>query len=414
MKTITGWGIKTLEECFDILDNKRRPINSEEREKRQGIIPYYGANGLQGFIDGFLFDEPLILIAEDGGQFSEFQTRPIAYRIYGKSWVNNHAHVLKAKKQFNQNAIFYALEHKDIQPYIVGGTRSKLNQSALRKIPILIPNDKAEQSKIAEILETVDRSIEQTEALIAKQQRIKTGLMQDLLTKGIDKHGNIRSEETHEFKNSPLGRIPVEWNVVELSNLANAIDPQPDHRTPAEVSDGIPYIGISDIDSDGYINFSRARKISREAFAKQQKAFKISNGDFIFGKIGTIGKPFKLPIDYNYALSANVILLKPFETHSFIYWWMASEMANNLVMLDLHTTSQPAFGMQKMRTFLIPKPSEDERKKIGKLFDEFEKDFMYEKRIHEKLMSIKTALMQDLLTGKKRVTPLLKETEVNQ
>ena len=69
-----------------------------------------------------------------------------------------------------------------------------------------------EQSKIAEVLSTVDRAIEQTEALIAKQQRIKTGLTQDLLTRGIDEHGNIRSEKTHKFKNSPLGRIPVEWN----------------------------------------------------------------------------------------------------------------------------------------------------------------------------------------------------------
>ena len=62
----------------------------------------------------------------------------------------------------------------------------------------------------------MDRAIEQTEALIAKQQRIKTGLMQDLLTRGIDEHGNLRSEQTHQFKDSPLGRIPVEWEVTSL------------------------------------------------------------------------------------------------------------------------------------------------------------------------------------------------------
>ena len=76
---------------------------------------------------------------------------------------------------------------------------------------MVLPIDKAEQAKIAEVLSTVDRAIEQTEALIAKQQRIKTGLTQDLLTRGIDEHGNIRSEKAHEFKDSPLGRIPVEW-----------------------------------------------------------------------------------------------------------------------------------------------------------------------------------------------------------
>ena len=81
------------------------------------------------------------------------------------------------------------------------------------KIFRLSTDQKPEQTKIAEILSTVDQAIEQTEALIAKQQRIKTGLMQDLLTRGIDENGNLRSEDTHEFKDSPLGRIPVEWEL---------------------------------------------------------------------------------------------------------------------------------------------------------------------------------------------------------
>ena len=84
----------------------------------------------------------------------------------------------------------------------------------------IVPTSKPEQTKIAEILSTVDRAIEQTEALIAKQQRIKTGLMQDLLTRGIDEHGNLRSEQTHKFKDSPLGRIPVEWDAKELGTVA--------------------------------------------------------------------------------------------------------------------------------------------------------------------------------------------------
>ena len=196
MNCSNGWPTWRIEECCDILDNRRIPVNSEERENRIGDIPYYGANGLQGYIDDFIFDEPLVLIAEDGGRFDEFAMRAIAYQINGKSWVNNHAHVLRAKKGYSQDAIFYALEHKDIQPFIVGGTRTKLNQSALRAITICLPEKESEQKKIAEILSTVDQAIDQTEALIAKQQRIKTGLMQDLLTRGIDKDGNLRSENT--------------------------------------------------------------------------------------------------------------------------------------------------------------------------------------------------------------------------
>ena len=223
MKPSLNWPTWRLEECCDILDSKRVPINSEERERRIGNVPYYGANGQQGYIDDFIFDEPLILIAEDGGRFDEFSTRPIAYRIAGKSWVNNHAHVLRARTGFSQDAIFYTLEHKDIQSFIVGGTRTKLNQSALRSITIRLPERESKQTKIAEILSTVDQAIEQTEALIAKQQRIKTGLMQDLLTRGIDEDGNIRSEDTHEFKDSPLGRIPVEWDVRNIDSISDFV-----------------------------------------------------------------------------------------------------------------------------------------------------------------------------------------------
>jgi type I restriction enzyme, S subunit len=209
MMAMDGWKVVTIEECCEILDSKRIPVNAEEREKRIGDVPYYGANGIQGYIDDYIFDEDLILIAEDGGNFDQSAIRPIAYKIRGKSWVNNHAHVLKAKRGFCQDAVFYSLEHKDIQPFIVGGTRSKLNQGRLRTITIALPEPEKGQIQIATILSTIDTAIEQTEALIAKQQRIKTGLMQDLLTRGIDEHGNIRSEATHDFKDSPLGKIPA-------------------------------------------------------------------------------------------------------------------------------------------------------------------------------------------------------------
>ena len=102
-----------------------------------------------------------------------------------------------------------------------GSTFEAINSSELNQWPILHPKDKAEQSKIAEVLSTVDRAIEETEALIAKQQRIKTGLMQDLLTRGIDEHGNLRSEKTHKFKDSPLGRIPVEWDIATVDQIAS-------------------------------------------------------------------------------------------------------------------------------------------------------------------------------------------------
>ncbi|MGB0849418.1 MAG: restriction endonuclease subunit S, partial [Thiolinea sp.] len=99
-----------------------------------------------------------------------------------------------------------------------GTTFAEISKTALATVSLSFPAEKDEQTQIATILSTIDRAIEQTETIIAKQQRIKTGLMQDLLTCGIDEQGNVRSEATHEFKDSPLGRIPVEWDISSIGN----------------------------------------------------------------------------------------------------------------------------------------------------------------------------------------------------
>lgn len=216
------WPPTKLGDCCDILDSMRVPLNSEHRDTMQGDIPYYGANGLQGYIDKFIFDEPLILLAEDGGYFDEYETRPIAYRIKGKSWVNNHAHVMRviAGNSFCQDYIFYCLEHKNINPFIKGGTRAKLNQSELREI--LIPNaPEPQQRRIAEILSTLDETIEQTEALIAKMHQVKAGLMHDLFTRGVTPDGHLRPSREQApdlYKDSPLGWIPKEWDSKSLGD----------------------------------------------------------------------------------------------------------------------------------------------------------------------------------------------------
>jgi type I restriction enzyme S subunit len=103
-----------------------------------------------------------------------------------------------------------------------------------------LPEKEFEQRKIAEILETIDNAIEKTDKIIEKYKRIKQGLMQDLLTKGIDENGNIRDEKTHKFKDSPLGRIPEEWEVVRLGDISNKII-DGTHFTPQYSENGIPF-----------------------------------------------------------------------------------------------------------------------------------------------------------------------------
>lgn len=120
-------------------------------ERKPGPYPYYGANGQQGTIDGFIFDEPLVLLAEDGGHFDE-PWRGIAYRISGRSWVNNHAHVLRANGGLIPEFLECQLRTLDVRPYITGTTRGKLTQSDASRIPIFKPPI-TEQRRIVDVLD---------------------------------------------------------------------------------------------------------------------------------------------------------------------------------------------------------------------------------------------------------------------
>ena len=116
-----GWSKNTINECCEILDSQRVPVNSEERAKRKGDYPYYGANGVQGYIDDYIFEGDAILLAEDGGNFDQYADRPIAQWVTGKFWVNNHAHILRAKDNATDKWIFYSLVHKNILKFIKTG-----------------------------------------------------------------------------------------------------------------------------------------------------------------------------------------------------------------------------------------------------------------------------------------------------
>jgi type I restriction enzyme, S subunit len=147
-----GHPIKPLGELVEFLDSQRRPIT--EKDRLPGPYPYYGANGQQDSVADHIFDEPLILLAEDGGYFDEAD-RGIAYAIEGKTWVNNHAHVLRPRDCIRLDFLTRVLQNYDITPWINGSTRAKLTQAAASRIEIPLP-PLAEQKRIAGILDAAD------------------------------------------------------------------------------------------------------------------------------------------------------------------------------------------------------------------------------------------------------------------
>lgn len=169
------WEDSTIEETCDCLDNMRKPITKSDRES--GPYPYYGSTNIQDYVAGYLFDEPLVLLAEDAGPFMEFWEKPIAQWAEGKYWVNNHAHVLRP--QGNRKFMFYQLEHKDIREFINNPGRGKLNQEDMRKIVVGIPCLE-EQRLIADFLSDFDEAIAAAKKELELWKELKKGLLQQM------------------------------------------------------------------------------------------------------------------------------------------------------------------------------------------------------------------------------------------
>jgi type I restriction enzyme S subunit len=165
------WETKPFSEVVDILDSRRVPVNSDERAKRGGDVPYYGATGQVGFIDKHIFDEELVLLGEDGAPFLD-SGKPKAYLIHGKSWVNNHAHVLRGKPGLLNSFLLYQLNNLNYRPYVSGTTRLKLPQAPMKQIPLLVPPEQEQRGIVAEI----EKQFTRLEAGVAALRRVQANL----------------------------------------------------------------------------------------------------------------------------------------------------------------------------------------------------------------------------------------------
>ena len=182
-----GWQIVELGDNCEVLDSKRKPITKKNRVS--GPYPYYGATGLLDHVEGYLFDEPLVLVGEDGAKWEAGANS--AYAVNGKTWVNNHAHVLRPLRHItNDQWLIYYLNFSDLMPFITGLTVPKLNQAKLKSIPIPLP-PLPEQERIVSILdkafEGIDKAIAHTEQNLASARELFESYLNNIFTqKGED------------------------------------------------------------------------------------------------------------------------------------------------------------------------------------------------------------------------------------
>lgn len=291
---------------------------------------------------------------------------------------------------------------------------------SLGTIEIDFPHLADEQVKIAEILSTIDQAIEQTEALIAKQERIKTGLMQELLTRGIDERGNLRSESTHQFKDSPLGRIPVEWEPTSIDSLTKFVTSGSRGWAKHYTVEGDRFLRIGDLTRD-HINL----RSDDVAFVtppanSEGKRTAVEAGDVLVSITADLGIIGVIPEDFSTAYVNQHIALARIERDAanprYVGWYLSSWGGQRQFEALNESGAKAGLNLPTIRNLQVPIPSDpiygrEEQNRIAAILDRAAKSVEDAMTKKDKLVRLKTGVMQDLLTGKKRVTPLLEMVE---
>jgi type I restriction enzyme S subunit len=269
----------------EFLDHMRRPVTAAGRQA--GPYPYFGANGQQGWIDGYLFDEPLVLLAEDGGHFEQPE-RGIAYRIEGKSWVNNHAHVLRPRDGVDLGYLSRVLGNLDVAQYVTGTTRAKLTKARAAQIQFPLP-PLPEQQRIANILDCADDLRTKRRAALAKL---------DTLTQSIflDMFGDAATN-------------PMVWPKRPLGAACLAINDCP-HTTPRWTGSGVICLRTSNLGVGRWV-WDDTRYVTEAAYHERSKRGYIEPGDIVLSREGTVGVAAQVSGEMRVCLGQRLVQVRP-------------------------------------------------------------------------------------------------------
>ena len=364
------WEVVKLEGIVEIYDNLRIPVAASLR--KFGTTPYYGANGIQDYVDGFTHNGEFVLIAEDGA--NDLINYPVNY-VNGEIWVNNHAHVVSGKNKIvNNKFLSYCLKITNFSKFIVGGTRTKLNGSILKNIEILLPKDKAEQERIAQVLSDMDDLISAKCELLDKKRVIKQGAVQQLLTPKphwhttiLDNVGEIITGSTPSTTNEKFWNGEIAW------------------ITPTDIGDKKDiFIGERSITQDG-LNATR----------------ELPANSLLVTCIASIGKNAILKVKGSCNQQINALVPNKNFNVDFLYYLLEfeKERLKNLAGI----TATLIVSKTLFSKFEISYPNFAEQTKIAEILSDMDDEISALQDEIEKLKMIKQGVMDELLSGKIRL-----------
>lgn len=351
--------IVKLKDIVENLNMKRKPLNQLERsQKKEGkLYPYCGANGILDYINDYMFDEEILCIAEDGGKWGKNEKS--TYIMNEPCWVNNHAHVVKAKENVYIKYLYYYLNYKDLSKYVTGTTRGKINRKSLGKINIKLPN-KRDQLKIIKILDLIDdlkqKRKQQIEALSALKQSIF-----------VDMFGTVKTNN-YSFKKSKLG----DFALLVTSGST------PKGGSASYLKEGVPLIRSQNV-LWNELRLEDVVFISEETH-KNMKRSQLNNRDVLLNITGaSIGRSVVYRgADFEANVNQHVCIIRLNEyinPYYLSYYFANEEFQKNVVNKNIGATRQ-AFNYTQIKNFdiLVPDLSlqntfEDKVKQVDKQID---------------------------------------------
>lgn len=402
-----GWKECELGELLDYKQPYKYIVTSTEYSKNTGIpVLTAGKSFILGYTDESenIYNDLPVVIFDDFTTDSKYVDFPFKVK----------SSAMKFLLPKNEIDLFFVFAHlQRLRFRDVSGDHKRMWISEFSKLNIVLPTSPTEQQKIASILSKLDEAITQTEQLIAKYKKIKEGLMHDLLTRGIDEQGNIRSEETHKFKDSPLGRIPVEWNIVKLKHFGSKDSPYlktgpfgSSLKTEHWRETGVPVITIGSLGDNDFI-LKNLLYVS-ETKSQELELYKLQDGDILFSRVADVGR--SLVINKNtegWIMSSNFMRLrldKNMVIPDFLHLILKNSYAfKKQVFESVNENGRTVTNSKILNEFDFIFVPFDEQKNIVKIKEKIDIDVNSIIQQLDKLQLQKSGLMHDLLTGKIRV-----------
>jgi len=324
----------------------------------------------------------------------------IPKELNGANLTENAAKLCNLK---NVNNLFLAyvlnsaICKRQINAYIGKATQPKLALFRIEKIKIPLP-PLPEQKAIAKVLSTVDEAIQKVDESIAKTERLKKGLMQELLTKGIG-HKEFKYSKELDCE------IPKEWEIVRLNDASTEIT-DGSHFSPKEDKNGEHRIATVANIRGNQIDIESCKRVSREDYEKLVKnGCKPNLGDILFSKDGTVGLSFSFKQNVDIVLLSSIAIIRPRENlhPDYCAHILKSPYIFRQIIGSKRGTGLRRIILKDLKRIKIPLPPLPEQQKIAEILSMVDKKLELERKRREKLERIKRGLMNDLLTGMKRV-----------